>query len=378
MNNARRGRIEKDEQRGTWGYVVDVDPDPETGKRKQRRRRGFKRERDAIDALNEVTREVADGTFVAPSKLTVAETIRRYIESQLEMAKIRPTTAENYGYLLATRIAPTLGNLLVQDLRPDHIDGLYGTLLARGGRGGRPLAASTVRLVHGLVSGTLSWAYRKGIVRQNVAARATVPAQVRSEKPTWTALQVEAFLTYVADDVDYALWHTAARSGMRRGELLALSWERVDLNGGTIDVRAGLVTVAREHVFGEPKSHLSVRTVPIDPTTCSILAAQRRELTARWLRLGVRPDPDLVFPDQNGQPRSPGSITKRFARRAATSGLPKTSLHGLRHARETALYDAGLPAHVVSAVMGHTPEMSLGRYTHVDEHSLARVRAVAP
>jgi integrase len=97
-----------------------------------------------------------------------------------------------------------------------------------------------------------------------------------------------------------------------------------------------------------------------------VLHAHRRAQRERWLVLGVRPEHELVFSGVDGRPRPPIQVTKRFTQLVAASGLPRVALHALRHARETFLHDSGVPLHVIAAVMGHSPTMSLGTYAHTD------------
>jgi integrase len=382
MSNARQGHVYKDglvrtgpnKGRDRWAYVVDVAGPGEP--RKQQRRRGFASKGAAVDAMSKASRSAADGKRVDRSTLTVSECVTRYIEHRLAIGKIRPTTAAGYRHVLAKRIDPTIGALRVQALRATHLDDLYASLRTSGRDNGTGLSAGSVGLVHALISGALRWAVKKDLVARNEAARADAPEADTRETATWTADEVESFLVQVRDDPDYPLWHTMARTGLRRGEACALTWEAVDLDAGFLDVRASLACVDGALVMGEPKTRRSRRRVPIGPETVDVLHQHHRAQRERWIALGVRPQCALVFPDVDGRPRKPISLTRRFGELVANSELPRVTLHALRHARETFLWDAGLPPHVIAGVMGHTPSEGLDTYAHTDDSSLAAVRSL--
>jgi integrase len=382
MSTARQGRVYKDGKftsgpnrgRDRWNYVVDVAAGGQP--RKQQRRRGFASKGAAVDAMNKASRSAADGERVDRSTLTVSECVTRYIEHRLAIGAIRPTTAAGYRHVLAKRIDATIGALRVQALRATHLDDLYASLRTSGRDNGTGLSAGSVGLVHALISGALRWAVKKNLVARNEATRADPPAADATETPTWTADEVESFLAQVRDDPDYPLWMMLARSGLRRGEACALTWEAVDLDAGFLDVRASLACVDGVLVMGEPKTRRSRRRVPIGPETVDVLREHRRAQRERWIALGVRPQCDLVFPDVDGRPRKPISVTRRFGELVAKSELPRVTLHSLRHARETFLWDAGLPPHVIAAVQGHKASEGLDTYAHTDDASLAVVRSL--
>jgi hypothetical protein len=123
---------------GKYGYVVDVASPGQP--RSQQRRRGFARERDALDALNKVARSVADGTHAPPSKLTVNELFETDLDTQTKLGRMKSSTAYTYRRLFDRYVKPRLGAVRAQDLRASDLDALYGDLLT-GGRHTRPYAA---------------------------------------------------------------------------------------------------------------------------------------------------------------------------------------------------------------------------------------------
>src|SRR5215207_1772347 len=162
--SARRGHVFRDSTTGKYGYVVDTAGPGQP--RKQQRRRGFTRERDALDALNKVARAVADGKHAPPSKQTVAELLEADVAIQVKLGKMRPSTADGYRRLLDAYVREGIGAIRAQELRASHLDRFYGDLLEGGrrlaaGTRGAGLAPSSVRLIHAFVSGEFSRAVKR-------------------------------------------------------------------------------------------------------------------------------------------------------------------------------------------------------------------------
>ncbi len=171
---------------GKYGYVVDVASPGQP--RRQQRRRGFARERDALDALNKVARSVADGTHAPPSKLTVNELFETDLDTQTKLGRMKSSTAYTYRRLFDRYVKPRLGAVRAQDLRASDLDALYGDLLTGGRRHatirrGAGLSAGTVTTVHAVLSGMFSRGVKPGDVAVNPCRRASPPAAQTSETP---------------------------------------------------------------------------------------------------------------------------------------------------------------------------------------------------
>jgi len=143
-------------------------------------------------------------------------------------------------------------------------------------------------------------------------------------------------------------------TGLRRGELCGLRWADVDLDGGFLTVRRTITTVRHEIVEGDVKTKRSRRRVDLDPGTVDVLREHRKnQLEARLLIGAGYHDRGLVFANVDGAPWNPDSIGQAFKRLVASSGLPRISLHGLRHTHTSHLLAAGVNVKVVSERLGH-------------------------
>src|SRR5205814_7204003 len=141
----------------------------------------------------------------------------------------RPTTYDFYRSMVESHIVPRLGGTPLRQLGPAQLNGLYAQLSENGGRTGKGLAPATVRRVHVTAHKALRDAMRWGKLARNPADFADPPRERRPEMHVWSAEQARAFLAHVKGDRLSALYLLALTTGMRRGELLGLRWEDVDL-----------------------------------------------------------------------------------------------------------------------------------------------------
>jgi integrase len=239
-----------------------------------------------------------------------------------------------------------------------------------------------VRYIHTILLGVFGHAVRKGHLAVNPCTRADVPSPraCRSrEMSTWTAAQLQRFLTSLTGDPFRAPLFLLATTGMRRGEALGLRWTDLRLDDGQLDIRRSLGTVANELVVGEPKTDKGRRTVSLDPPTVQVLREHRAEQLRQRLLLGPAfVDEGWVFCQPDGKPLHPTRFQRVFHRRTAAAGVPRIRLHDLRHTWATLALQAGVNPKIVQERIGHASvAITLDLYTHVDraQHDAA-ARAV--
>lgn len=374
-----RGHIRKRGRR--WAVVVDVGRD-EGGRRQQRWRGGFATKREASAALTEILGSVQRGAYIEPSRQTVADFLAEWLGSI--RASVRPTTWATYEALSRGLIVPALGTVPLQRLSASQLNGFYADLLERGRRNGRGgLSPRTVHHVHVTMHKALADALRWQVVSRNVAAQATPPRQVPKEPRTWTAAELRSFLAHVEGDRLYPAFLLAATTGVRRGELLGLAWRSLDLGAGRLSVVQTLVSVRYAMHLSTPKTAKGRRSVALDPATVGTLRAHRVAMLEERLALGLGTPgaDDLVFTALDGSPLHPMRFSERFGRLVRSAGLPRLSLHGLRHTHATLALQAGVHPKVVSERLGHsTIAVTLDTYSHaipaLEEEAAAKVAAL--
>jgi integrase len=161
---------------------------------------------------------------------------------------------------------------------------------------------------------------------------------------------------------------------MRCGELLALKWENVDLNEGVIRVQQSLTRIRVEDSslktelrFQPLKTVKSRRSIPIPQSVIAALKSHKSRQNQEKLKAGAAyNDLGLVFCTELGQPIDPRNLTRTFNRLLERAGIPKATLHSMRHSYATRLLEMNEHPKVVQELMGHSQiSMTLDTYSHV-------------
>ena len=195
-------------------------------------------------------------------------------------------------------------------------------------------------------------------------SRSTNPPE--SSAHALTAKELSRFLAHVEGDRLFALWRLAGTTGMRRGELLGVTWQWLDLDAGTVRVEKQLVPTRGGATFGPPKSKRSRRTIALDDETVEALRVHREaQLLERAFAGDAYVDHDLVFADPLGGLIHPQRITEAFGRLRRAAGITTGTLHILRHTHATIALTNGVPLHVLAARLGDRPETILRTYAHL-------------
>ncbi len=368
-----RGHVHKRQWKGRggkvqtlWYAVVDVG-NGDTGKRRQKWHGGFKTRREAELELADIVRSLDSNTYISPQRLTLAEFVRDEWLSTIR-TQVKESTWDSYRRNLDNHVLPAIGAIPLQQVSTGHLNSLYRSLLGQGRRNGPggALSAKTVRNIHGTVSKVLTDAADRGLVSRNIATTARPPRPRKTAAKQiqfWTPEELSTFLEFVRQDELYALWHLAAMTGMRRGELLGLRWSDVDLDAKRISVRQALVSVAYELHVTTPKSH-DARVIDLDPATIGVL--RRHHDVQREQRPGDGRDSTMVFGKADGSTIHPDVISQMFEKAVKRSGVRRIRLHDLRHTHATIGLRAGVPVKVMSERLGHaTPAFTLQQYAHV-------------
>jgi len=214
----------------------------------------------------------------------------------------------------------------------------------------------------------LSQAVSDGLVPRNAAA-VKAPRPTPEEMHPLSENEARALLNAARSHEDRfeALYMLAITTGLRRGELLGLRWEDLDLERGVLRVGRALVREGGRHTLGETKTKRGRRQVNLTPRTVSALRAHRKkQLEKKMERAGINKDHGLIFATGVGTRVNPENLVKRsFKPLLRSAGLPEIRFHDLRHTCATLLLGRGVHPKFVQELLGHaTIAMTLDTYSH--------------
>jgi len=287
---------------------------------------------------------------VRDSAQRLADYISHWLDTALEASPRKESTKGLYRSLANKHLTPApLGTTALSKLRKTHIDGLIVALRKQ------KLSDSTVRQVYTVLRAILADAKLDGLVAENVAVKVPRPRIARAEARHLAAGDVAALLA-AADGLRYApVLKLIAATGLRRGEALALSWDSVNLQDGTIKVAATLGRVGGELTISEPKTTRSRRTVPASAAVVKLLKAQKAAQAAEKLKAGNQwQESGLVFTTELGGPVEPRNVLRTVELAAKKAELENVGVHTLRHSAAVAWLEAGYHIKAVADLLGHS------------------------
>jgi integrase len=348
-----RGHIARKGNR--YYVVVDVARDPASGKRRQQWHGSWMTKKAAERELTKIVRSIDTGSYVDPDRVTLKTFLLDEWLPALPAMKLRASTIELYRRLANAYVIPHIGDVSLQKLTTARLNQLYAELLVSGKRDGSPLGAETTGKVHRLLHRALRDAVRWDRLSRNPASVAEAPRTPRPKMATWSAGQLAVFLEHARENRLYPLWQLLATTGLRRSEALGLRWCDLDLDEARLSVRQTLAYVGTRPVLDEPKTEQSRRLVMLERETITALRSHRaRQLEERLVIGAGYRDLDLVFCHVDGKPLNPATASRNFDALVKASGLPKITLHGLRHSWATLALLDGIPAKIVAEVLGHS------------------------
>lgn len=350
-------------QRGenSWELKFDLGRDPATGKRASRYHSFKGTKREAQRKLTELLAAATSGSYIEPSKMTVADFVRARVDQWEAAGNISARTAQRYRQLVENQIVPHLGAKALQKVTRLDVEGWH-TTLRNGG-----LAARTIGHAHRVLGGALRDAERDGGVIKNVCKIQKAPKVPESEMVI--VQDVPGFIAKIVGARLYVHAVVALCTGLRLGELLALRDRRLDLDRKVMEVAEALEeTKAKGIVFTTPKSKAGRRKLTLPDIAVDALREHRKQLLELRMKLGLGklgPD-DLLFPNLEGGPQRPSGVSSDWGDLAERIGMPEITFHSLRHSHVSQLIANGVDIVTISKRLGHAkPSVTLAIYSHM-------------
>jgi integrase len=349
---------------GHWAIILDI-PDPKTGKRRRKWHSFEGTKRQAQIECARLISAVQGGTYLEPSKTTLAQFLDRWLEHM--RSQISPKSHARYSELARKNIVPLLGSTILTKLRAEAIDAAYAKALTSGRRDGRGgLSPQTVTHMHRILKQALGQAVKWELLIRNPVDAASPPKASRGKMNTYDLDQTAELIEAMRPTRMLVPTLLAVLCGMRRGEIAALRWKNVDLNTGRLAILESAEQVGSKIRYKMPKSGKG-RTLALSANLVEDLRAHRLRQAEELLRVGViLSDDTFVVAQTDGTPLQPDTLTQDWFRKLANTSLPRIRLHDLRHAHATHMLANGIHPKVASERLGHSKiGITLDLYSHV-------------
>jgi integrase len=412
---------------GRWTYQLELPPTAD-GKRRQLRPPAFVdrtaaedeldgvrrlldlagRDKDRLIQIGDLLQDALRTTGVLPDLETVRRRLRshgplagvptlaQYLPMWLQDLEVDENTRNSYACHVRLHLIPCLGDVVLDELRPHHVQALIRWIKERNDtildarsnpdpavRKSMAGVRTTGEATRHRIRATLRKAFNDALRLEIVVGVANPAALVKTPNPrpkpivweperverwratgrmpgrimVWTDQLVAEFLDYAATEADdlHPLMHFMAYRGPRRGEACGLLDAEVRLDKAEVSIVNQIAVTGGATRHKKPKSESGNRDVVLDPDTLAVFRRYKARRAQWQLAAGPKwPDTGLFFVRRNGRAWHPGSVSQRFRRLIQRGDFPPVRLHDLRHSAATIALQAGVDIKVVSEQLGHS------------------------
>lgn len=339
-------------------------------------RRSFygKTEREARKKKNDFIRDQEAGLSLTDERLTVGAYLDRWLEDTAA-DRVRPSTLASYISHIKTHIKPSMGHLRLRELTPDHVNRMLA-LMVRGG-----VSPTTANRVRATLRTALASAVKSRMILHNAAKDSEPRTESRTRVKPLTVEQARVLINATRQRSLGPLIEVAIYTGLRQGELLALTWDDINFEAETLTVRRTLTWIKNPDggtpknipQLTAPKTESSIRTIRIPKPALAALRRQQKlvielEEAATVSRWRPMPGEDLVFPTVYGTPQNSSNVTNRLKEVLIELKLPHQRFHDLRHLTASLLLAEGMDIFTVKEILGHSQiALTANTYGHLTD-----------
>lgn len=346
-----------------YRFRVYVGIDEQTGKKKYVKRAGFRTKADAKKALVKLEYAIASGDYFKPVQ---ASTVRDVYLIWIEQYKltVKSSSLFNAKRIFDKHILPALGSY--------NVDKLPLSVCQKAVNDWSKDCPSMVRLIRVYASLLLKYAIKLELAGRNPFTDTVIPRSKKEEKKNFLdGNELNNFLEIVSKKglKQLAVFRLLAYSGMRIGEMLALTWNDVNFTDNTISItKTQTKNEKGKIIVSDPKTKTSKRVLDMDIETMQILHRWKVSQASYLLKQGINATQagQLVFSNKCNDLLSPHTVRGWYNRIAKAGNLPHITLHGFRHTHATLLFSAGASVKEVQTRLGHSNvTTTLDIYTHL-------------
>lgn len=346
--------VTKDGSTGRWMSQIRVTD--WTGKTIHKKKRGFQTKKEALKWEQEFMQQAT-----ASLGMTFKDFIDLYIQDMEQ--RLKPSTVANKRFLINLKITPFFGSMPLNAIKPTDIRRWQNELTSYRDDKGEPYSATYLKTINNQITAIFNYAVKYYGLKENPCHKAGSMGKKNAEEMQfWTKAEFLQFIEAVKDrPVAYAIFMTLYYTGMREGELLALTPADVDLGKGTIRINKSFQKLNGEDVITSPKTPKSNRTVTIPSVLCDCLRDYMAQL------FDVQPD-DRLFPYGKSY------LYREIVRGCEKSGVKKIRVHDIRHSHASALVEMGFSPLLIAERLGHERvQTTMETYSHLYPNKQAEV-----
>ena len=343
----------------SYQVIVESEKDPLTGKRERTYRTVKGTEKLAEATLRKMIDEVENGGIITVSSVKLGDWLHQWLDTYLP--NIEATTRAGYRERIDSCIIPSLGQIPLKALKANNIQAWVNDLHQNRG-----LSPKTIKNAFLNLKAALDKAVVLKMIPYNPCAGVELPKLQKYKGEIFSTDEIATALEAAKGTDMYLILLLTAYIGFRRGELIALKWEDIDLEAGVIHIRNNTVMADGKKLTKAPKSSAGVRDVSIGANIVKELKKAHSQYLANKLSYGLGfHDTGLVVCKENGEGYRPDSITQKWERFVRQNGLKPIRYHDLRHSCATAMIEAGVDPKTVQQRLGHADiSVTMNIYTH--------------
>lgn len=333
----------------------------------------FARRQKELDAfIQEFEKSILNGEY---QDKKASPTIEKFSREYLSIKKtsLSPGTMSFYTKVIDELIIPMFGKMRLAELKTYHVQRFIRYLATEKGRGDSKegqISPSTVKRYTTVLRSMLTLAYKMEYMDDDIglSRRLEFPKVKDVEVAVYTFEEVKTILEALKEEPIHirTVIEIALYTGLRRGEIVGLKWEDIDLEKKTLSVKRSIYKPHGEKAIEKPpKSKGSIRTIGIPQCLVNTLLAYKANQEMHISYMGDKWNPlGYVFTEFDGQVMNPHTPTKQFSKFLKRHGIRHLKFHGLRHTSATLLLASGCDIKTVSSRLGHSDIETTNIYVH--------------
>lgn len=346
--------VTKDKKTGKWMSQIRVKD--WKGEEHHKKKRGFSTKKEALEWEKEFLNQISG---------SLGMTFRDFIEIYMKdmSQRLKPGTVANKRFLIDQKITPFFGKIPLNDIKPTDIRKWQNELTSFRDEKGEPYSATYLKTINNQITAIFNYAVKYYGLKENPCHKAGSMGKKNAEEMAfWTRDEFKTFIEYFKDKPKYyAMFMTLYYTGMREGEMLALTPADVDLVKMTIRINKNFQTVNGEEIITTPKTPKSNRVVHIP----ALLAKCLREYMEKWYGLEAN---DRLFP------YTKNIVNHVLTKGCAATGVKKIRVHDIRHSHASLLVELGFSPLLIAERLGHERvQTTMETYSHLYPDKQAEV-----